>query len=312
MFKKILLIGSSTFNPNYFNSRIYGDEITLDNFSFQSILEKIARCEVKSLAINGAGNDWPVNAIFTNQDYIDLDTLVVILWAATDRYDMHFDNSKTNEQLSFPRKDLLPDHVKTEHVFFRTFGLDGTIKDSGIRFYATGPAYPGIKREYQRISYSNSLHLKKCYENIILVQKLLKGKCLKQIHMFPFDIEKYSEIDLLGPKGFFSKIQNNNTYVCADLPEPSFDLIKEYPELKLWKDQVDWSLFVKNYIDYFKENNLPYWAGLNNHNMHQVPLNNYKFITSQIIDSKVDLTDFYKDATIKHCTEFNIKYPNLF
>lgn len=310
--KKILLIGSSVFNPSYFSTRVYGNDSETDEFSFQSILEKITSCEVKSLAINGAGNDWPVNAVLTNKDYIDLDTLVVVYWASVDRYDMHFDNNVTNETISFPRRELLPEHAKNESSLFRTYSVNGEVKDNGLRFYATGPIYPGLKREYQRVSYSNAIHLKKCYENIILVQNLLKGKCFKQIHIFPFDIERYCEVELLSPIGHFAKTHNDRSYACLDFPTESFNLVSEYPELQLWKDSVDWTLFSKNYIEYFKDNDLPYWAGLNEHNIHQVPINNYKFITSQIVESKVDLTDFYIDATIQHCSKFNIKYPNLF
>lgn len=309
--KKILLIGSSVFNPCYFNSRISGNENEEDEFSFKNILKKLTNCEIKTLAINGAGNDWPINAVIMNKNFIDKDTMVIIYWAAVNRYDMFFDNNIQNSSISFPRKNLVPPHIKNESSFFKTYGLNGEDKETGLRFYSTGPTYPGIKREYQKIGYGHGIHLKRFYENVILVQNLLKNKCYQQYHILPFDIEKYCELQLLGPDGHFATNYKFKGYTWIDFPEPTFDLINEYPELNEWKNLINWNFFTENYVEYFKKRNLPYWAGFNEHNIHQVPINNYYFIKDELLKSDIDLEDFYLEATKLHCEKFKINYPNL-
>jgi hypothetical protein len=309
MFKKILLVGGSIFNPSYFNSRIFNDDKTLDDFSFNDIVKQVSGVEVSHLAINGAGNDWAVNAILSNSSLIDKDTLVVVQWAAIDRHELHLDNDIPNERISFPKKELLPSHVRYEQSFFNTYNLKGQKDDTGLRFYSTGPAWPGIKKEYFRLFFNKAYHLKKFYENVILVQNFLEKNCYKQIHILPFNIHHYLEVDILSPNGYFSKINNTNKYVWAEWPEKSFDLINEYPELENWRNEINWSLFTENYIDFFYKNQLPYWSGINEHNIHQVPINNYKFICSEIIKDTIDRTDFYLNATLVHCKKFNVEYP---
>lgn len=306
--KKILLIGSSVFNPTYFNTRLLGNEELHDEFSFEKILTKIYNVEVTSLAINGAGNDWPLNAVVTNQHLVDKDTMVIIMWSSVDRYDMHFGNNISNETISFPRKEMLPDHAKNELSLFRTYGLNGTVKDSGLRFYATGSVYPGIKREYKKVSYNEAVHLKQIYQNIALVQKLLEGACYKQIHFFPWDIEKYSEYELIGYGGWFSTIGSDRSYQWVELPDPHFDLIAQHPELQSWKNLVNWNLFSENYCEFFIKNKLPWWGGMNEHNVHQVPINNYKFICSEFLPDPGNNEHYFIEATKKHCSDFNIQY----
>lgn len=310
--KKILLIGGSFFNPSYLNTRVHGNENQLDDYSFQDIIANITGCKVKSYAINGAGNDWPINALITNQSEIDKDTAVVIQWSPVDRIDLHFDNTKLNKDIRFPNKEELPPHVRNELSFYRTYGLNGNVKEDGLRFYSTGPAYPTVKKEYFNTYYNEPYHLKKCYEAVVFAQNFLKDKCYKQIHMFPWDFEKYREIDLLGYRGHFATKHKENKYVWLDFPKPDFDLIEEYPELKLWRDAIDWGLFTDHYLNYFHDNNLPYWGGFNIHNIHQVPINNYKFISSQLFEDKLDRTDEYIKATIEHCKKYNVEYPKSF
>jgi len=307
--KKVILIGGSFFNPSYLNGRIYGDENKLDDHSFQDIIQNITQCEVKSLGINGTGNEWPINALLTNQNYIDKETTVIIHWAPVDRIDLHFDSTKHNKDIQFPEKEKLPPHVQNELSFYRTYGLDGNVVDSGFRFYSTGPAYPTVKRNYYETCYSEPYHLKKCYEAIVFAQNFLKDRCYRQIHMCPWDFELYREIHLLGGKGYFASKHRENKYVWLEFPEPHFNLIEEYPELKYWKDLIDWNLFTDNYLNYFCDEHLPYWGGFNGHNIHQVPLNNYKFISSQFFEDKIDRTDEYIEATITHCKKYDIEYP---
>lgn len=311
--KKALLIGSSIFNPSYYNTRLYGDEKTKDIGSFVNIIEQLYQIPVKSLGVNATGNEWVLNGILSHLDEIDQDTLVIVMWASVDRHDMHFDNTKSNDELGFPRKQLLPPHAKHELSLTRTYNLKGQPADRGLRFWSTGPAMNiGIKKAYKSYGYSEPLHLKQAYEGIALVQNLLKGKCYKQKHIMPWDITRWREKDLFEASGFFpSCIKDITTpkYTWLQFPEPTFNLLEEYPELQPWKNMVDWSLFTKDYYKYFIDEGLPWYAGFNPHNNHQVPYNNYKFITSEIEPDPGNHLDYFVDLTIKHCREMKVFYP---
>lgn len=302
MINKILIIGGSIFNDQYFNQRVF-NKAEDDENCFRDVLSDVAGVPVTSYAINGAGNDWPVNALVSVMDEIDENTYVIMQWSAVDRFDMHVDNNATNKDLFLPRPELLPKHVRYETSLYRTYGLDGSVVENGLRFYASGPAYIGRKREYKKLFYSDALHLKHAYENIALCQFLIKSKGAMQKHLLPYDINHYS--DDYVTKCFAEKY-NEKKYVLAPLPEKCFDILQDYPELVPWYNIVDWSLFTEHYINFFIDRGIAYWGGHNEHNLHQLPINNYKFIIDQLWKTDKDLTEKYLKATEEHCKKFDI------
>ena len=127
----------------------------------------------------------------------------------------------------------------------------------------------------------------------------------------PWDITRWRENDLFGANGVFSLTATHTRpeYTWYKFPEPIFNLLEEYPELEAWKNIVDWSLFTRDYFKFFQDEMLPWYAGFNTHNVHQVPYNNYKFITSEIAPDPGDHLDHFIDLTIKHCKETEAIYP---
>lgn len=309
--KKIIIIGSSFFNSCYFNMRILGDTSSPDEVNFANTLEKIYNVPVTSYAINGAGNQWPVNATISHLDEIDENTMVIVMWSGADRFDMHICDDTPQESMELPPQERLPPQIRHETCMTTTFGLDGIPSETGLRFYSTGADYIGKKKLYKANYYSFAIHLKQTYEHIALVQNLLSTRCLEQKHILAFDIEGYADTDIVGSRGDWVKQYPDGDYTCDIVfPEKKPAALDLYPELHKWRNLIDWNLFTKtNYIDFFHQNKLPFWAGNNSHNIHQVPWNNYRFITSEIKNDFGEYAEFYKSATDRHCEKYNIGYP---
>lgn len=314
---KIILIGQSFVNPNYFNQRfLLKDEP--DKCSMATIIEDITGITPEVFSLNGTANGYVTDTVISNLSKIDDNTLVIICWSQFLRYDLYLSPNKSNEELApllgMPRQSLMEKRVKKDPHFLRTYGLDGNQRHKGLRVWVTGGYNFGIKKDLWEGLLSRAWVCKDALEKISLVQTMLKNKGAKQIHFFaddPFqrnikEFEKFIAGEHGNPESLEYKNIDTSSYKIQ--PHVVFD---EHPELEPWYDMVDWDLFSEiSYIEYFEESGMPWFGGDNDINTHQPPINTYHFVCDQLLkcdkeDSKIEE---YKDHTKEFCGLYGFTY----
>ena len=315
---KIVLIGQSFINPNYFNQRfLLKDEP--DKHSMATVLEDVTGIKPKVLSLSGTGNGWVTDALMSTLPDIDKDTLVIISWAEFLRYDLYINPDKTNEELApflgMPKQSLMEKRIKKDPHFLRTFGPDGKQKNSGLRFWVTGSYNNfGIKKDLWENILSKPWICKDTLEKIIMVQGLLKAKGAKQIHFFadePFDKDFKEYNKLLKEKHGDSESLEYKDIDASDYPMQPHMIFDVYPELEPWYDSVDWDLFTENtYMGYFQESGMPWFGGDNDINTHQPPINLYHFVCDELLNTPKEEAkiDEYTEYTKEFCTLYGFKY----
>ena len=310
--KKILVIGVSLVDPSFFNTRVLKIDKD-DDYHFTNILSKVTGIEnAKVIAVPGAGNDWITSVVIDNLKDIDADTLVVINWAMMDRYDFPM----AEEQ------DVIQDEIETcipeEFDYLRlnrTYNLKGELSRTGLRWWPCSHFMFGPKQRLQKLLCYAGL-VKNFFEKVVLVQKLLKEKGATQVHMMqhPPDFTEFRILvkELQTVAMSMPKLEPRYQVLKFGDSQRQYDLYERYPELTMWRELVDWSLFAKYQFDFFYNNNIPFAATDLYNNFHQPPINNYLYVKKVIAEPlglpSNDLLEEMKQATVEHCEKYNCLY----
>lgn len=308
--KKILAIGSSILDPTFFNTRVLAQEDVKDDWYLIKILSKLTGIEdYEVYGVCGAGNSWIAGALIDKIDQIDSDTLVVIGWSLTDRFDMLLNSDLDHLQ------DEIESCLDQEFAHLRlnrTVNLDGKIVKTGLRYWTSAQFMFGPKIKLKGIL-NHTIFLKQFFEEVALVQRLLKEKGCKQMHIIPLDPSWYNQKSI-------NKILTD--FVMAGNFEPKYrhlkfekDFLETYnktPELRKWYNLVDWSLFSEFMYDYYYRVNVPYVCTDKFSNFHQPPLNQYLYAKNVLLKELglqgKDMLEEMKQANLEHCKKYKVIY----
>lgn len=245
-------------------------------FTWADFLQESTGLHCQNFSSKGSGNEHIVASLVKHQDKINKNSLVVVMFTNTDKFDWYVEGDKYFE---LQKEKHQPRPIS---------------QNSG--FWCTGSWFPLDKSVYRELFYSHDYFCVKSVQQIMLLTQLCIAKQCKLLILFDSPIWKYSEESI-----------NNIGKMNLD---PYKNFVKnELPYFDLWKKLLDPSL-VNNDKDsllgFCWNNNLPWY---NKRMKGHPPSSSHYAFFKQVVEPKI--SDLLEIKNIDFLSNKIQKFDNM-
>lgn len=175
-------------------------------FTWADFLLESTQLPTENFSTQGAGNEYIVASLIKNQEKINQNSLVVVMFTNIDKFDWYVDHDKYRKLLNEKHQ---PKPISD---------------NSG--FWCTGSWFPLDKQIYQELFYSQDYFCAKTVQQILLLWQLCQAKQCNLLILFDSPIWSYTE-------------QLINKIGAEKLDPLAHGLEMSGPYFDMWKQQLD-------------------------------------------------------------------------